>query len=145
MAQTTVYLRGIAKWAKLTTPDPKFKVYTLDLYPDDPSWELYHQTDLELKEREDDEGGKFIKIRRPVEKLIKGEIVTFGPPKTLVPDGDGVAELGDKLVGNGSRVVAKVVVYDTPKGKGHRLETVLVEELVEYDRGTVLQDEEYPF
>lgn len=144
MAQVTVYIRGTFKWCKLVDPDKKFKVWTLDIYPDAPSWDLFHQTGLELKERTDAEGNLFLKVRRPVEKLVKGEVVQFAAPEVLRKTEDGVEPL-PHLVGNGSKGVVKVVVYDTPKGRGHRLESVLVEELVEYVAGEVLADEDYPF
>jgi hypothetical protein len=35
-------------------------------------------------------------------------------------------------IGNGSTVTCKISVYDTQLGKGHQLEAVRVEELVEY-------------
>lgn len=60
---------------------------------------------------------------------IKKELVHFGPPKVIDKDGVPVTQ----LLGNGSEVVIKVVVYDSKKGKGHRLEAVQVHKLVVWE------------
>jgi hypothetical protein len=60
--------------------------------------------------------------------MIKDQLVAFGPPTVIDKDKNPVTA----LVGNGSKVTAKVAVYDTRMGKGHRLETVRVDELVEF-------------
>lgn len=143
MATKTIYLTGTCKWAQLIEPDGKFKKWGLDLYPDDASWTVYHNSGLELKEREDEDGGKFIKVGRPQMKIVKGEMVEFEGPELLMADG---TKLGTRLVGNGSDVTCKVVVYDTVKGKGHRLEAVRVNTLKEYIKPEVdLSNEEDPF
>lgn len=129
MASRTIYLVGTCAWAKLKTPDPKYGHYSIDLYPSEKSWEIFDSSGMQLTKRTS-ENGEYISLRRPAQKLIKGELVDFGPPKLL----DKHNEPMDKLVGNGSEVTVKVQVYDTlTKGVGHRLESVRVENLITYN------------
>jgi hypothetical protein len=137
MAVKTIYITGTCKWAKLTGNDDKFKRWSISVFPDEPSWAVYHNCGLELKERED-EDGKFLQLGRPYSKIIKGEMVDFEEPEV---HGSSPEELG-----NGSNVTCKVVVYDTVKGKGHRLEAVRVNSLVKYTKPEVdTSNEDSPF
>lgn len=142
MAQKTYYINGLTSWAKLNKEnyDKKFKSYVMDLYLPDDQVEEFQKWSSELELRDattkgfnDKVGPKhWIKLRRPTVKLIKDKVVTFDPPKLL--DKDGESELAkDTNIGNGSDVTCKVVVFDTVKGKGVRLEVVRVNELVEYE------------
>ena len=72
---------------------------------------------------------KFLIFRRPAEKLIKGEVVKFDPPKVW----DAKNQPFDGIIGNGSEATVKVMHYDTVKGKGHRWEAIRVDKLVEYN------------
>ncbi len=128
MATSYHYLHGTTKWAKLRKPDEKYSNFQLPLYMDDKSWDLFGTLGLGLKRRTD-EDGEYAVFKRPVSKLIKNEVVEFGPPKVLNADNSEF----DGLVGNGSEVTIKICVYDTIKGPGHRLESVRVEKLVEYN------------
>lgn len=143
MANQIYYFRGVAKWAKVHEPDKKFNVYTLDLYLDEPSWAAFKDSGLQLKVR-DSEDGEYIKLRRDAERIIAGDVVQIGPPDVYLLK-DGEKEKITSLIGNGSQVVCKVVVYDTDRGKGHRLEAMGVENLVEYEGATVMTEEEFPF
>lgn len=118
---------GDAKWAKVLTPDEKYDNYALDLFMDGKSFELFKKSGLQLKIKEN-EDGKYVSLRRPTKKLIKGDLVDFGPPPMVDALGRPFAE----LVGNGSKVAVEVAVYDTQKGKGHRMEKVHVLEHVPY-------------
>lgn len=130
MATKYVYLSGKCKWAKLRKPDEKYDNFQLPLYMDKKSWELFRSLGLGLSVKEDrDTGEEFVTFKRPRQKPIKNEMVEFGPPKVLAHDNTPY----DGLVGNGSEVTVKISVYDTFKGPGHRLETVRVEKLVEYN------------
>jgi hypothetical protein len=129
MATDIYYFKGTCKWAKVHKPDEKYGNYEINLYMDPKSWELFNKSGLRLETRED-EDGEYICFRRPQRKLIKGDLVEFDPPVVIFND-----EKTDKLIGNGSTVTIKVSVYDTQKGKGHRLEKVRVDELVEYAGG----------
>ncbi len=130
MSTKYLYFSGIIKWAKVRKPDEKYQNYTINLYLDSKSKETFDDSGLSLGFK-NDEDGEFITFRRPDAKLIKQELVHFGPPTVLGPDNKPF----DGLIGNGSKVTAKVAVYDTIKGKGHRLEIVRVDDLVVYEGG----------
>lgn len=150
MATAIHYWSGKCKWAKVYQPDQTYGNYTLDFYPDDPSEIPASGLKLEPKT---DEDGTFFRIRRPKEKLIKDELVVFGKPKVFLNlgtvDENGIPQVEpfDKLIGNGSRVTIKVAVYDAGKFKGHRLESVRVDEHVPYEKtdGEKQPTAEYPF
>ena len=127
MATETIYLAGKSKWSKFKTPDDKYNNWKTNLYLDDRSMKTFAESKLNLMMKQDDEGS-YIVLRRPVSKVIKGNMVKFDPPE-LVDVND---QPTDVLVGNGSDIVCKVVVYDTIKGKGHRLEKVMIKNLVPY-------------
>lgn len=131
MSTKVFYFSGTCKWAKLAKPDTKYNNFGLDLYLDDKSWEAFKKSELQLKVKKDDDGS-YVSFKRPVSKLIKGELVEFGPPEMLKVDGSPFDM--SVLVGNGSTVTCKVVVYDSMKGKGHRLEAVRIDELVEFNK-----------
>lgn len=128
MATEYLYLRGKAKWAQLTKPDKEFDNFKINVYLDDESKALFAESGLQLTPKTD-EDGEYVVFRRPNYKQIKNELVHFGAPNVIDPEGRTVSE----LIGNGSEVVVKVVVYDSKKGKGHRLETVQVTNLVVYE------------
>lgn len=142
MANKIIYFSGEIKWAKVKQPDPKFDVYTLDLYLDEDSLSKFKLSGLGLKLRTDD-NGEYIKLRRKVSKVVKGEVVDNGPPAVLLKDEGGDYKKFDGLIGNGSTGVCKVRVYDTQKGPGHELVTVAIDSLVEYE--AIEGDGEYPF
>lgn len=144
MAQTFLYFKGKAKWARLQQPDEHGN-YGMNLYL---TQESYGDFMRELKEKDPavlnvvgkDEDGYFVKFKRPTSKLMRGKITTFAPPvvvdgsKTL-PDGSH-PPLTDML-GNGSDVTVKVLVYpyNKPtggKGRATRLESVRVDNLIPY-------------
>jgi hypothetical protein len=64
----------------------------------------------------------------------------MGPPTVLIKRNDDYVPFSDKI-GNGSTVLVKVRVYDTPRGKGHELETVAVETLVPFVSGETFAPE----
>lgn len=137
----TVYLTGKAYWAKLIEPDAKYKNWTLDLYPDEESLELYKQTGMTQELRENDKGEIYIKFRRPTSRVIKEDLVKFDPPAVWL---DKKPYTG--LIGNESEVTIKVSYYDTFKGVGHRLDAVRINKLVEFDPDAPMKKEpELPF
>lgn len=127
MASSYFYLSGKAKWAKLFKPDDKYKNWQIQVYMDDASMKIYDESGMTMAKKQDDDG-VFVTFRRPEAKVIKDELVKFSPPEVIDADGNKL----DQLVGNGSDVTIKVIVYDTMKGKGHRLEAVKVNKLVPY-------------
>lgn len=130
MATQFYYFKGKCNWARLYEgmEDEKFGHYGIDFFPEDN--EAFKATGVQLQPRENEDGEVFYKLRRNPEALIKGEVVKFGPPKVVDKDNESF----DKLIGNGSTVTVKIGVYDTRKGKGHRLESVRVEDLVVYEK-----------
>lgn len=127
MASSYFYLTGKAKWAKLFKPDDKYKNWQIQVYMDDASMKIYDESGMTMAKKRDDDG-VFVTFRRPEAKVIKDELVKFNPPEVIDADGNKL----EQLVGNGSDVTIKVIVYDTMKGKGHRLEAVKVNKLVPY-------------
>ena len=145
MATDIYYFSGTCKWAKVheSTPtyDKKGMEWSISMYLDDNGWAQFEKSGLELKVRTDDDG-KFVNFKRPTKKLIKDELVEFESP--IVVDANNMPVT--KLIGNGSEVIAKVSVYDTTKGKGHRFEGIRVVNLKEVG-GTVehVEDGVVPF
>jgi hypothetical protein len=123
---------GDAKWAKFQVPDEKYDQFAVDLFLDQKSMDLFKKSGLQLKVKNLD-GADFVSFRRPRQKLIKGALEDFGPPTVVDALGRPFAE----LVGNGSKIAVEVAVYDTQKGKGHRMEKVHILEHVPYNGGVV--------
>ena len=122
MATDTIQISGLAKWVKHMEPDNKFAppTYQLNIYPDTDSKKVYKASGLKVKYKED-EDGEFLKFKRKQED---------GRPFTFLK---GEKDFYDKAIGNGSIVTAKIEVYDTKSfGKGHRLEAIRIDKLVEY-------------
>lgn len=148
MSTKIYYFRGTVMWAKVHEVDKKYGHYTLDLHLDEPSLQLFKDANTELKLREGELNGNpsvYVKFRRTPQRLIAGDIVDVGPPKVLVLNAIGEAETLTDNIGNGSTIVVKVAVYPTQKGNGHRLESVLVEKLVPYQKVEVVNDEVFAF
>jgi hypothetical protein len=118
---------GTCDYAKVHTVDKEYGHYGLNLNFDKPSFELYKRTGLRLKVKDKD-GNPFVGFRRHPDKVFEGQ-----NPKPEVIDIAGRPI--EDLVGNGSKVAVTVSVYDSKMGKGHRLETVQVLELVPYNGG----------
>ena len=144
MSNKTLYLRGRFEWCKLNKPDPKFDVYTLDFYPDEDALGVIDAEKVQLKQREGKEG-TYIKLRRPVTKKSKNELIDMGPPQVFLSKEDGTHEPFTGNVGNGSTGIAKIRIYDTVKGVGHELISVMVESLVVYDESVKSSDDIAPF
>ena len=150
---------GKVKWAKVYVPDEYngAERFTIDFYPKDKSvWKSIKESgimDVEGRKtyKDRDTGEEYIRIRRDAKKLIGDNIVWFSPPAI---SGEVsvyyVDEAGERVVsyegprrdfnpvgeqvpiGNDSKVVINVSVFETKKGAGCRLESISVRELVEY-------------
>lgn len=134
MATKVLYFHGKVKWAQLglgPTPednaDKEYKSWKLNLYLSDDSWKDFEKSGLQLKRKTDDDGA-YVTFRRPFSKVIKDDLTKFEAPKVTNAEG----EIFKDYIGNGSDAIIKVVVFDTKKGIGHRLEEVKVIELVDY-------------
>lgn len=137
MATKTYKFYGKCQWAKVHTVDKEYGHYGIDVFLDKPSMDLFKKSGLRLKVK-DYNGEKFVGFRRHPDKVFEGQP---GNPGVT----DAVGRPLDALVGNGSKVAVTVSVYDTKMGKGHRLETVQVIELVPFGEGPQVEDahEEY--
>lgn len=122
------YFRGKCKWAMVHRMDEEFNNYKIDLYFDDESRVLYDESGCQNKVKSDDDGD-YVTFRRRDQQLIKDELVKFGKPKVVDKEGETFTE----NIGNGSQVVVKIAVFDTRNGKGHRLESLLVEDWIPYE------------
>lgn len=131
MATETLYLSGVVEGPiRLNSPDEKYDSFYVGLGLDAESQKTFDASGMQQQVVKSNETGKpFYFFRRPNKKVIKDELVKFGPPKVLDKDNNAVTD----FVGKGSKVTIKVVVYDSRKGKGHRLEAVRVDELVKYE------------
>jgi hypothetical protein len=150
MATETDYLSGVGYWCKVHKPDAKYGNYVIDFYPDKASEKLMKDVGIQVTAKES-EHGRYYRLRREAEGVVKGEAVAYGPPKVVIGTGkkneNGVEITEDtkKLIGNGSEITVKVSVYDTRKGKGHRMEAIRVDKLVEFVPSERPATEEYPF
>jgi hypothetical protein len=126
MATSTHYFTGLALYPRLAKTDD-YGNFTIGVELDATSKAEFENSGITVKPRTY-EGKTFVTFRRPQQKLIKDELVKFGPPSVM----DNTGQPLTKLLGNGSKVTVKVIVYDSMKGKGHRLEAVKVDELIEF-------------
>lgn len=154
MSTYYVYLRGKAKWSQRLqgAGDTEFQCWNTNLYPDQESKDIF----LKLKETtptgvegimnalKHDEDGDFISLKRPFFIKVKGQQVPMAPP--LVLDKDNQPFNG--LIGNGSDITCKVMVYQHrkmrpgTKGQALRLEAVRVDNLVEFTRDNYTENEQ---
>lgn len=144
MATQTLYFSGPCQWAKLATPDTKFNPegeFKIDVFLDQDNLKKFNDSKLQLKIRYGEDDRPYVTFKRANKQMIKGEIVDRGPPEIIDKDNNPLAK--GTLIGNGSTVTCKVITYDGQKGKGHRLEAVRVDNLVEYN--TDVPEEGLPF
>ncbi len=138
MSAKTYYFAGPVKWAKVYTHNHDeyggVEFASIDVYMDEENLERFQSSGSQLKLREDEEGA-FVKFRRNIENPINPD--WGGVPQVIDTEGDSFME----LIGNGSVCTIKVTVYDTKMGKGTRLETVRVDEHVEYNKPGEEQEE----
>lgn len=136
MATQIFYLEGTVNWAKVKEPVLKYGSktdyeWTLDFIPDDK--DAFKKTGS--RKNLGDVGAKLNRATQHIDK--NGDIVSDDPPKVLLLNKEtGENEPYDGLIGNGSKALVKIAVYDTRMGKGTRLEGLVVLDLVPYG-GTV--------
>ncbi|QIG73050.1 hypothetical protein EVB99_059 [Rhizobium phage RHph_N3_19] len=156
MSTKWISVKGVVKWAKVYEPDvfsgaSNWKVSFCPL--DATEKKKITDSGMQLSYKMDESDGlEYIRLRRPDKKLFKDEVTFFAPPEVSgkvtvqyqdengdrirqYKKGDKVNRVGEPVeIGNGSTVIANICVYDTVKGKGHRLEGLTVLDLVEYKR-----------
>jgi hypothetical protein len=132
MARKIYYFSGKCEWAQVFQPTPDYdkskQSYKINLIFDQQSLNMFHDSELQLKLKEHKDGGKYTTFRRPTHQMIKGEVTEAGPPEVIDADGKPM----EVKIGNGSDVALKVEVYDSARGKGHRLLGVKVINLIPY-------------
>lgn len=151
---------GKAKWAKVYDPE-EFRGsvnWKIDVYLDKEQLKKRLDAGIQSKVYED-EDGTYVTFKRPKTKLIKNKLNEFSGPK--ITDNDGVVVEYKKsadgstwdrvgtpvLIGNGSEVEVDVAVYDTAMGKGQRLESVKILDLITYNpenSNSIVRGEETP-
>ncbi len=137
---------GKALWAKVYDADEfrGSRNWKIDLEVDAENLALYKESGIQGKVKEN-ENGPVVSFKRPETKLIKGVQQIFSGPKILDKDDKVIVDykknadntaferIGDPvLIGNGSLVECTVQVYDTPMGKGQRLISVKILDLITY-------------
>ena len=138
MATVYLKLQGKIEWAQnLFVPDEYngAKRYTCSFFPDAEAKAALKASGLTLKLKADSKnfpGEEYIRPRRDLQKVIKGDVVTFDRPPIL--NADRSLASSDIRIGNGSKVELEIAVYDAGRYKGHRLEKVRILDLVEYER-----------
>ena len=122
MATKQHYFTGIAKWAKVYTPDTEYNNFSINLKLDEASLKEFDASGIRVRPKADKEDGDmYYRFRRPAEDDLP-----------LVVDQQG--EKFTSAIGNGSKVTVRVESYDTKRhGKGHRLMAVRVDEWVKYN------------
>lgn len=157
---------GTVNWAKVFEPDEfrGAKNWTIDFYPkNEAEQKAIIATGIQGKFKEDKDGKSYIRFRRPTQKKIGQKEVIFAPPiiydangnvlvKYTNDEGEDVRSydpglalkvVGEPLsIGNGTKVVVNVSVYDTAYGPGNRFESLKILELVEYKRQEASDDVE---
>lgn len=83
MATNYLTLRGTVKWTKVYEYDEYAgaKNWKVSFYPaNQAEWDKYNKAQLQLVKKTDIDG-EYITFRRPVQKLIKDDLVIFSPPE----------------------------------------------------------------
>lgn len=150
MATETYKFTGKSKWAKVYDPE-EFRGasnWKINVYLDDAEIAKRKKAGIQSKTYSD-EDGTYVTFKRPQTKLIKGVLNEFAPPKIFDAEGNCLVDYKKSadgtsfervgkpvLIGNGSVVEATVTVYDTQMGKGQRLESIKIIDLIEYEGGS---------
>ncbi len=165
MATEYFNVKGSVKWVKVYEPDEYAgaKRWMVNFYPfDGKEWEKIQKSGIQTQTKSDDDG-KYITLRRPTTKVIKDDLVIFCPPEItgavnvqyLNPEGERIRSYtkgefkGDVIlkgekqnIDNGSVVIVNFCVYDTKQGKGHRLESLKVLDLVQREKSEEVSEDE---
>lgn len=147
-------IKARLKWVKVYEYDEYAgaKRWMINAYPvDGKEWEKVQKSGIQTQTKED-EDGKYIVLRRPTSRVINDDLVMFCPPEITGavnvqytdPDGNKIRSYnkgdfkGDiilkgekKNIDNGSVAIVNFCTYDTRQGKGHRLESLKILDLVQ--------------
>lgn len=163
----TKYLKfkGRVAWTMLYSPDDYKgnKFWKLSLYPTDEVIQKIKDAGIQTKLKEDDGSGsgvsgKYFQFRRDTEKKFDSGMQKFAPPSVYMgksrepvvsyeEDAEeeyGYKRIGDPiLIGNGSEVEVTLEIYPTGSfGKGTRLNSVRILDLIEYNPDAGEEDED---
>ena len=145
MASEYIYVRGKGSWLRLSKPD-QWDNWSVTLHPDTESLENIRDLQAEGMKNtlKKDDDGYFTKFRRPVTKKVGNFVKTFTPPEVIDKNGQPLDGL---KVGNGSDLTLKLEVYQHPtpgggRAKAARLESVRVDNLVEFNPNTDFTEDE---
>lgn len=136
MATKTYYFSGTTTYCRPKHLDEKYDNYQVNVHLDEESWKRFDESGIQIKKKANSEFGDFVTFKRPAKKIFGNKLQTFEAPDVLDTKGAPVTD----LIGNGSKITVKVDVYDTMKGKGHRLISVRVDDLVKYERNVPVED-----
>lgn len=146
MASEFIYVKGKGSWCRFVKPD-LWDCWSCILHPDSESLETIRNLQAEgLKNvvKKDDDG-YYVKFRRPITKKMGNIVKTFKPPEVIDKDGRPMDGL---KIGNGSDLTLKLEIYQysppgsNGKSKAARLESVRVDNLVEFNSDTDFNQEE---
>ena len=131
-----VYFNGKCSWANhLVIADQEFNKWHVTLHFTPESLDKFRSLKLKTHLKKDDDG-YFAKLSRPTQKLMRGKMVTFTPPKIFDKEGKPLENVS---IGNGSDVTVKCELYQyTPPGSKQkenaiRLESMRVDNLIPYE------------
>lgn len=123
------YFEGDLVFSNLSVPDEQYKMYGLTIAVDEKNYSLFVDSGIQTKVRTDSRTNqKLISFKRPSKKLVNDTMQAVDPPVVLNSDKE---QISGSTVDRGSTVVAKVLVYKTLKGVGHRLQSVMVTKIKE--------------
>ena len=157
-------IKAKLKWVKVYEPDEYAgaKRWMVNAYPyDGKEWEKVQKSGIQTQPKEDADG-KYITLRRATTKVFKDDLVVFCPPEvTGAVEVTYVDDSGEKIrsytkgeykgninmkgekqnIDNGSVAIVNFCTYDTKQGKGHRLESLKILDLVQRENEEISEDE----
>ena len=142
MATKRYTFTGVGTWAHLKEPDTymEIKRWKISVAMDDKEIKRFNDTGSGLKVRET-EDGNMVTFRKYADAPEWHDTEKWGEwsaPKVFM---NGEEYTG--LIGNGSMVSVNVDIYDTKMGnKGHRLNYVTILDLVPYEPGERMDNDE---
>jgi transketolase len=145
--ETVFYVEGKSSWAKLNDKNMSTKYgpkYVIDLAPSEKGLATLNAHGLSEKAKKREDGSTFFQFKR--DKFVSwndkktGALIQKERGAPELVDKDGKALPADTLIGNGSDVILKLAVKDSPKGLSTRLEKVMIVSLVPFNSKEVIED-----
>ncbi len=145
-----VYLHGMFQYVRTPQLD-QFGKWSAKVYLTPESLEIVRELQLKgLKNRlrKDDDGYNCTISTLPSKETKTGKTITFPAPTVLMKDENGIPVPLTVPVGNGSKGIAKMEVYEhqvpnsTSKAVAWRWKSLLVEDLIPFTPKTDFNEEE---